>query len=114
AYTTPFRSSSGAFCFVSNALRTEAETQSPWTYAVSTVTYSRIDTSLFTSEPGDGRVVDDDWRWRLLYVGRVDRRKGIETAIRALAELPLTARLDVHGRGDAGEGARLEGIASEL
>jgi glycosyltransferase involved in cell wall biosynthesis len=78
------------------------------------VTYSGIDTSLFTSEGSDERRHDDAWGWRLLYVGRIDRRKGIETVIRALAELPPAARLQIGGRGDAGERARLEVIASEL
>jgi glycosyltransferase involved in cell wall biosynthesis len=108
----PDLGSSGTFCFISDALRAEAEAQSPWTYPISTVTYSGIDTSLFTSN-GSLRV-GDEWQWRLLYVGRVDRRKGIETAIRALAELPVAARLDIDGRGDAEERARLEVIASEL
>lgn len=40
------------------------------------------------------------WEWRLLYVGRIDRRKGIDTAIQALAELPEEARLSVLGTGD--------------
>ncbi len=32
------------------------------------------------------------WAWRLLYVGRIDERKGIDTAVRALAQLPPARR----------------------
>jgi glycosyltransferase involved in cell wall biosynthesis len=102
---------SGTFCFISEALRAEAEADSPWTYPSSTVTYSGIDTALFTSDAARAR---NAWQWRLLYVGRIDRRKGIETVIRALVELPPAARLDIDGRGGAAERARLEEIATEL
>jgi glycogen synthase len=40
------------------------------------------------------------WDWRLLYAGRVDARKGIDTAIDALAQLPDGATLAVVGGGD--------------
>lgn len=39
------------------------------------------------------------WAWRLLSVGRIDPRKGIATAIEALAELPPEATLTVAGTG---------------
>jgi glycosyltransferase involved in cell wall biosynthesis len=54
------------------------------------------------------------WGWRLLSVGRIDRRKGIETAIEALVELPAEARLGVAGEGDAGTLAELEALAARL
>jgi glycosyltransferase involved in cell wall biosynthesis len=41
-----------------------------------------------------------EWRWRLLYVGRIDPRKGIDTAILALPLLPEEATLRVVGGGD--------------
>jgi glycogen(starch) synthase len=40
------------------------------------------------------------WRWRLAYVGRIDRQKGIDTAVAALAHLPPQATLTVAGDGD--------------
>jgi glycogen synthase len=40
------------------------------------------------------------WAWRLLNVGRIDDRKGIDTAIDALAHLPPEATLTVAGAGD--------------
>lgn len=46
------------------------------------------------------------WGGRLLYVGRIDRGKGIDTAVAALGQLPQ-ARLDIYGTGDAAYGAEL-------
>ncbi len=54
------------------------------------------------------------WHGRLLYVGRLDPRKGVETAIRALAELPQESRLDVVGEGDPGELDRLERLVAAI
>jgi glycogen(starch) synthase len=53
-----------------------------------------IDTVLFTAAP------ERAWGWRLLYVGRIDERKGIDAAVEALAQLPEEARLTVLGSGD--------------
>jgi glycosyltransferase involved in cell wall biosynthesis len=39
------------------------------------------------------------WNWRLVYIGRIDARKGIATAVRALPLLP-EASLTVVGTGD--------------
>jgi glycogen(starch) synthase len=54
------------------------------------------------------------WAWRLLYVGRIDERKGIDTAVRALAELPAGATLDVVGSGDEDAQRRLRALVGEL
>jgi glycosyltransferase involved in cell wall biosynthesis len=54
------------------------------------------------------------WAWRLLYVGRIDERKGIDTAVRALAQLPGEATLDVVGSGDDEAQARLQALVDEL
>lgn len=54
------------------------------------------------------------WAWRLLYVGRIDERKGIDTAVRALAQLPGEATLDVVGAGDDDARARLHALVDEL
>lgn len=43
-----------------------------------------------------------DWRWKLLYVGRVDPRKGVDLAVAALALLPAQATLTVVGDGEPG------------
>lgn len=39
------------------------------------------------------------WKWRMVYVGRLDRQKGVDLAIDALADLP-DASLDIWGQGD--------------
>ena len=43
---------------------------------------------------------EKDWGWRLLYVGRIDERKGVDAAVEALAALPDEATLTVLGSGD--------------
>jgi glycogen synthase len=55
-----------------------------------------------------------DWSWSLLYVGRIDRRKGIGTAIDALARLPEAASLTVVGDGPQPEVERLRRLARDL
>lgn len=52
-----------------------------------------------------------DWAWRLLSVGRIDERKGIDTAIEALARLPAAATLVVAGEGDPRTLAALRALA---
>jgi glycosyltransferase involved in cell wall biosynthesis len=54
------------------------------------------------------------WGWRLLYVGRIDRRKGIDTAVRALSHLPAEATLDVVGSGDDAAERELRALVAEL
>ena len=54
------------------------------------------------------------WQWRLLYCGRIDPRKGIETAVRALRLLPDAATLVVDGDGDTGHAGELRALAGEL
>ena len=54
------------------------------------------------------------WRWRVLYVGRIDPVKGLGTLLRAVAQLPQEATLEVIGGGHAGYRAELEALAREL
>jgi glycosyltransferase involved in cell wall biosynthesis len=54
------------------------------------------------------------WRERLLYVGRIDVRKGIDAAVRALALLGSQARLTIVGDGHAGYRSELTGLVGEL
>lgn len=53
------------------------------------------------------------WDWRLLYVGRIDPRKGIATAIRALASLP-EATLTIVGDGDRSHRDDLGELVAEV
>jgi glycogen(starch) synthase len=54
------------------------------------------------------------WRWRLAYLGRIDRQKGIDTAVGALAHLPPEATLAVWGTGDERYVAEMEALAARL
>ncbi|HEX8104458.1 MAG TPA: glycosyltransferase [Solirubrobacteraceae bacterium] len=55
-----------------------------------------------------------DWDWRLLYAGRLSPLKGVDVAIRALAQLPPDATLDIVGDGDPTYVASLHALAREL
>lgn len=67
-----------------------------------------IDTIFLDPEPAQA------WQWRLLYVGRLDPRKGVATAVEALAHLPSEATLEVIGGWDPVEEDRLRGLAQRL
>lgn len=60
--------------------------------------------------PAPGR----DWGWRLLAPGRIDPRKGLLTAVTALAQLPAEATLTIAGGGDDRHRAELEQLAAQL
>ena len=58
------------------------------------VAHPGVDPGFFA--PGE----EHEWAWRLLYVGRLDERKGVDAAVEALAHLPEEATLTVLGSGD--------------
>lgn len=64
-----------------------------------------IDTVFLDAEP------PREWAWRLLYVGRLDPRKGIDTAVEALRHLPDEAELELIGGWDSREEKRLRDLA---
>jgi len=99
----------GPACFVSDFLRRAVRDRSPWTFPESGVVYSGIATDEFAFRK-DRR----DWGWRLLYVGRIDPRKGIDTVIRALPSLPREARLEICGTGDNSHLEELRELCSTL
>ena len=72
------------------------------------VAHSGIDPALLDPAPAQ------PWRWRLLYVGRLDPRKGVDTAVAALARLPAEAELTLIGGWDAEEEQRLRALARDL
>ncbi len=83
----------GSWLFPSEALRRAAcEGRPP--LRETTVAHQGIDAGLFAHAP------ERPWEFRLLYVGRIDPRKGIDTAIRALAYLPEPATISIVGGGD--------------
>ena len=107
--TVPDLGTTGTFCFVSGMTQRSANGTEP-RYPDATIVYSGIDTADFPmrSEPRP------QWGWRLLCVGRVDPRKGVDTAIRALPHLPPEATLEIVGRGDEDYVATLVGLAADL
>lgn len=88
---------SGAFCFVSEHTREACRRGSPFSFPLSTVVHSGIELTEFPSPAPEER----PWRGRLLYVGRLDERKGVLTAVEALTQLPEDFTLCFVGRGDA-------------
>ncbi|HEU5082096.1 MAG TPA: glycosyltransferase family 4 protein [Acidimicrobiales bacterium] len=105
----------GAWCFVSSHTRDACIAGSPYTFPRATVVHSGIEADDFPlTEPDHER----PFAWRLLYVGRLDVRKGVLTAVDALAQLPDEATLTLVGRGDAAEAvaarARQHGVADRV
>jgi glycosyltransferase involved in cell wall biosynthesis len=54
-----------------------------------------------------------EWGWQLLAPGRLDPRKGLRTAVQALASLP-DAQLTIIGGGDERHAAELRELAEQL
>jgi glycosyltransferase involved in cell wall biosynthesis len=73
------------------------------------VAHPGIETARFAPAPAR-----EEFAWRLLYLGRIDRRKGIDTAIEALTELPEQATLSIVGRGDEAYVRELRRLAARL
>ncbi|TMK84130.1 MAG: glycosyltransferase family 4 protein [Actinobacteria bacterium] len=90
---------SGAFLFVSDVVRQAAAKTTPEAARNGSVVYSGIDRRFFP--PLAGGRPRRAWRWRLLYAGRLDQRKGIHVALDALSFLPDEAILEIRGRGDS-------------
>jgi glycogen(starch) synthase len=119
---------SGTFLFVSDWTRRYAQEHSRWSYPDSTVVYSGVEASEFgagagagagtgtgaAAGNGNGNVGRRPWRWRLLFVGRLDPDKGAPTAVEALAQLPGPATLDVVGPGSASQRRELDSMVDRL
>jgi glycogen synthase len=97
--------SAARWVFVSETVRARAAER--WELEDTAIAHSGVDLSLFIPAPER-----PEWRGRLLYVGRIDERKGIETAVRALERLP-GATLSVVGSGDEAYLERLRSVADE-
>jgi glycosyltransferase involved in cell wall biosynthesis len=93
--------------FISETLRRFA-VEGGWDLPRSEIAHPGVDHTLFrpAQEPA--------WRWRLLYAGRVDERKGIDTAVEALEHLPPEAHLTVDGAGDESHLSELRELAGRL
>jgi glycosyltransferase involved in cell wall biosynthesis len=102
----------GQFCFVSDCTRRRADELSRWRFPEAEIVPLGVNPAEFPipAEPPPDRA----WQWRLVYVGRMDDRKGIDTVVRALAQLPQEASLTLVGRGDDRYRAHLEALADQL
>jgi glycosyltransferase involved in cell wall biosynthesis len=94
----------GRWLFVSDAARAGAR-RTGLELPDSAVVHGGVDHELFTPAP------ERDWEWRLLYVGRIDPRKGLTVAVRALSELPQ-ASLTIAGDGDRRHLSELRALAA--
>lgn len=94
--------------FNSRAVEQASRERGGWTLPRSRVVHPGIDDVLFTyAEP-------QPWQWRLLYLGRMDPRKGVDLAIDALKLLPPEATLVLQGSGDREYITRLRESADPL
>ncbi len=93
--------------FASESLRRSAAGR--WPLPPTEVAYGGIDPA-FLAAPA--RL--DRWAWRLLYVGRIDPRKGIATLLEALAGLPKEATATVVGGGEEAHLEELRARAAGL
>lgn len=84
-----------AASFVSAFTLSKVRERSRWSFPDATVVGSGVDTDDFPLVEAEAR----PWCWELLAVGRVEPRKGFDTAVAALAFLP-EARLRVVGVAD--------------
>jgi glycosyltransferase involved in cell wall biosynthesis len=95
------------YVFVSDTTRRRA-LEAGVRMASTGIAHSGIDPGFVDPAPPRG------WDWSLLYVGRLDERKGVHTAVEALAHLPAAATLAIAGGWDEDEEARLVGLAERL
>jgi glycosyltransferase involved in cell wall biosynthesis len=72
------------------------------------VAHSGIHTDFLDPAP------EGPWTWRMLYVGRLDPNKGVDTAVEAMRHLPAQAQLELIGGWDSNEEARLLGLARDF
>lgn len=100
----------GRVVFCSDALRRAVSAHVPWDVGRGSVVWLGVDAADFPMMPPDDR----PWTWRVLYVGRLSSEKGIETAVRALAHLPAQATLDIVGRGERQEQARITAVVDDV
>jgi glycosyltransferase involved in cell wall biosynthesis len=99
----------GAFCFVSAWTKRRAEEIGGWRFPNAQIIPPGLSPNEF---PPLVQPPERLWRWRLLWVGRVIRDKGIETAIHALSFLPRNAMLEIVGMVDPAYRQHLEALAS--
>jgi glycosyltransferase involved in cell wall biosynthesis len=109
--TLPDLGQAGTFCFISASTRDRCAARSPWSFPSSTVTFSGVDLEVFPLVASERA---RPWDWRLVNTGRLSPRKGLETAVRALALLPPEATLELLPAADGPFRSHLEAVAAEV
>lgn len=102
----------GPCLFNSESMRQLVRDRSSLSLPHAAVVHPGVETADFPVAVDDAPVERREWQGRLLYVGRIDERKGVDTAVRALAHLP-GAQLKVIGRGDGAFLLSLEATAAD-
>ena len=97
---------SAEYLFLSRVLRDDAAKVDP-ALGRGEIAHRGPDAEHFHAAP------PQEWRWRLAYVGRIDPRKGIDSAIEALADLPAEATLRIVGSGDERHSEELRALAAD-
>lgn len=98
----------GARWSLNSAATLAAARSAGWRLPEATVDHPGVDPARFAP------VDPSPWSGRLLYCGRIDARKGIATAVRALSTLPAQTSLRVHGTGDERHVSELRALAAGL
>jgi glycosyltransferase involved in cell wall biosynthesis len=93
----------GRWLFVSEFVRRRA-LASDWQLGEAAVVPSGIDDAFRHPRPAP------PWSWSLLYVGRMDPRKGADVALAALDHLPPQTTLTIAGAGEVDDGARVRAL----
>jgi glycosyltransferase involved in cell wall biosynthesis len=104
--TQPDLAHLGRCLFLSETTRERARAR--WPLDGSVVCRAGVSRAAFPPAPSQ------PWRWRIVYVGRIDPRKGIDLAVRALADLPPESTLTIDGGGDERYLAEIEELARSL
>ena len=94
---------------ISRSLREKLADDSRWNLSDAKVIGFGIDPELFPVLEPERR----QWRWRILYVGRLDGAKGLLTLARAMRHLPDEASLEVVGRGDPAIPVQMKTVIEE-
>lgn len=105
--TTVDPSVHGRYVFISAYSRDKARREGGWDLPDTAVVHSGIEEARFPVHPAR-----EDFAHRMVYVGRLDPRKGIGTAIAALAHLPDEATLRLVGTGNDEDLAGFRALAA--
>jgi glycosyltransferase involved in cell wall biosynthesis len=100
----------GRFCFISECNQERCVEGSPWAFPQTAVVHAGVELSRF---PGP-ESAPAPWGWQVLYVGRLDPRKGTHTLLRAMAELDAPARLTFCTQTQGTERTEHEALADSL